>query len=168
MERTLALSLTGLLLVIPANTLPILTLELLGQSNTNTMINGIYQMTLGGYWWMSALVFFCSILAPIIKLLMLSFISAGYLYNWSHAGVAKALKIYQNLDEWGMFDVYMLGILISFIKMKDMGTLIPGLGLATFVALLVVATACSAVFDKEQAWARLGTGSADKPEVKHG
>jgi len=165
MERTLALSITGLLLVIPANILPILTLELLGQSNTNTMINGIYQMAMGGYWWMSILVCFCSILAPIIKLLMLSFVSAGSLYGWPPSGIAKALKVYQNLDEWGMFDVYMLGILISFIKMKDMGTLIPGFGLATFVALLLVATVSSTVFDKGLVWARLGSGSCDDEDV---
>ena len=159
MERTLALSLTGLLLFIPANILPIMTFELLGQSNTNTMINGIYQMTLGGYWWMSALVCFCSILAPLLKLLMLAFISAGSLLSWSKRGVARALKTYQALDEWGMFDVYMLGILISFIKMKDMGSLIPGPGLVAFILLLLVATACSSVFDKQLIWARLGSAS---------
>ena len=162
MERTLAISIAGLLLFIPANTLPIMTLEILGQSNTNTMVNGIVQMTAGGYWWMSLLVCFCSILAPLAKLLMLAFISAGSLMNGSKRGVANALKIYHHLDEWGMFDVYMLGILISFIKMKDMGTLIPGLGLLSFVSLLLLATACSSVFDSQQAWARLGAGFDDE------
>lgn len=157
MERTLALSLTGLLLFIPANTLPILTFELLGQSNTNTMINGIVQMAQGGYWWMSALVAFCSILAPLFKLLLLLFISAGSLWGSSRRSMAAALKGYHRLDEWGMFDVYMLGILIAFIKMKDIGGLVPGTGLFCFVGLLVVAMVCSSVFDPHQAWKCVGT-----------
>lgn len=159
MERTLALSLTGLLLFIPANTLPILTFELLGQSNTNTMINGIMQLAQGGYWWMSMLVAFCSILAPLIKLLLLLFISVGSLRAASTRGMAAALKAYHRLDEWGMFDVYMLGILIAFIKMQDMGGLIPGMGLFCFVGLLVVAAACSSVFDPHQAWKRMGVNN---------
>lgn len=165
MERTLALSLTGLLLFIPANMLPILTFELLGQSNTNTMINGIAQMAQGGYWWMSALVAFCSILAPLIKLLLLAFISAGSLWTTSTRGMATALKGYQRLDEWGMFDVYMLGILIAFIKMKDMGSLIPGTGLFCFVGLLVVAAVCSSVFDPHQAWKRVSSDNDSSGEA---
>nr|WP_085760196.1 paraquat-inducible protein A [Oceanicoccus sagamiensis] len=48
MSRTLALSLTGLILFIPANTLPVFTLEIMGLSTTNTMVNGIVLMAKGG------------------------------------------------------------------------------------------------------------------------
>lgn len=159
LERSLALSLTGLLLFVPANLLPILTLELLGQSNSTTMLSGVYKLTLGGYWWMSILVFFCSILAPLLKLLMLFYVSLGCLCEWPKAGLIRALKVYQRLNEWGMFDVYMLGILVSFIKMQDLGALIPGYGLFCFVALLVTATAVSVVFDIDLVWQRLDPAS---------
>lgn len=166
MERTLALSLTGLLLFLPANLLPILTLELLGQSNTSTMLNGIYQILTGGYWWMALLVCFCSIVAPLFKLVALAYVSASCLFHWPRALAVKLLKLYQHLDEWGMFDVYVLGILISFIKMKDLGTLTPGLGLFCFVSLLLVATAISSVFDQQLAWRSLGAGNhgLDRPD----
>jgi len=152
LERTLALSVTGILLFIPANLLPMLTLEMLGQSNSSTMLSGIYKMTLGGYWWMSLLVGFCSILAPLLKLLALMFVSAGCLFEWNKANLRQALKLYQRLNEWGMFDVYMLGLLVAFIKMNDLGGLVPGVGLFCFTSLLVVATACGSVFDSRLAW----------------
>ncbi len=161
MSRTLALSLTGLILFIPANVMPILTLEIMGLSTTNTMINGIVLMAQGGYWWMSLLVCFCSILAPLMKLILLAYTSAGYLFNWSGKSLSFCLKLYQRLDEWGMFDVYMLGILVSYIKMKDMGTLVPGFGLLSFTVLLVVAAACSTVFDSHAVWSKIGSSAAD-------
>lgn len=155
LERTLALSITGLLLFVPANLLPMLTFEILGQSSSSTMLSGIYKMTLGGYWWMSLLVGFCSVVAPLMKLLMLAYVSAGCLFQWEKPPLRQALKLYQRLDEWGMFDVYMLGLLVAFIKMNDLGGLVTGTGLYCFVALLVVATACSSVFDSRLAWLRL-------------
>lgn len=152
LERALALSITGLLLFLPANLLPMLTFEVLGQSNSSTMLNGIYKMAQGGYWWMSVLVGFCSVVAPLLKLLTLSYVSAGCLLEWKKSGVKRALKLYQRLNEWGMFDVYMLGFLVAFIKMNDLGGLVPGTGLYCFITLLVVATACNSVFDNRMAW----------------
>ncbi len=165
MNRTLALSLTGLILFIPANVMPVLTLEIMGLSTTNTMVNGIVLMAQGGYWWMSFLVFFCSILSPLLKLLLLAYTSAGYLFDWSGKSLSFSLKLYQRLDEWGMFDVYMLGILVSYIKMKDMGVLTPGFGLWAFAALLVVATACSAVFDPHAVWNKVGSSAPDRVQA---
>ena len=161
MSRTLALSLTGLILFIPANVLPVLSLEIMGLHTTNTMVNGIVLMAQGGYWWMSLLVCFCSIIAPLFKLLLLAYTSAGYLFDWSGESLSFCLKLYQRLDEWGMFDVYMLGILVSYIKMKDMGTLVPGVGLLSFAILLLVATACSSVFDPHKVWSKVGSAAAD-------
>jgi len=151
-ERTLALSLTGLLLFIPANSLPLLTLELLGQVNSSTIITGVIRMFEGGYWWMSLLVAFCSIIAPLAKLMMLFYLSISMHFNNMTRRFVICLKFYQKLDEWGMFDVYMLGLLVSFIKMKELGSLSPGLGLWCFLALMLIATASSSVFDRHQAW----------------
>lgn len=151
-DRTLALSLTGLLLFIPANILPLLTLEVLGQANSSTIVNGVLQMFAEGYWWMSVLVAFCSIIAPLCKLLMLFYLSLSLKLKNVTPQYIMSLKLYQWLDEWGMFDVYMLGLLVSFIKLKDLGNLDPGPGLWCFIGLMFIATASSSVFDKHAAW----------------
>nr|WP_240554848.1 paraquat-inducible protein A [Oceanicoccus sagamiensis] len=96
-----------------------------------------------------------------MKLILLAYTSAGYLLDWSDKSLSFCLKLYQHLDEWGMFDVYMLGILVSYIKMKDMGALVPGFGLLSFSILLVVATACSTVFDPHIVWNKIGSQTAD-------
>lgn len=162
MVRTLALSLAGLLLFIPANILPILTLEMLGQSNVSTSVQGIVVMTYEGYWWMGFIVAFCSIVAPLLKLLLLTGISTGYLLHWKGALLSSWTKWYQHLNEWGMFDVYMLGILVSYIKLRNDGDLIPGVGLLCFIALLLVVSGCASAFDAQQVWAKVDQSKAVK------
>ncbi len=127
----------------------------MGLSNANTMLNGIAVLANGGYWWMSILVLFCAILAPFLKLLSLLIVSAGCLFKWRTSVIVFSLKAYQYLEEWGMFDVYMLGILVSYIKMQDMGVLIAGQGLLFFTILLLVATLCSVAFDPQSAWEKI-------------
>ncbi len=150
--RTLAISITGLILFIPANPLPLLSFEFLGQSSSNTMMNGLQLLTSSGYWWMSVLVLFCSVLAPLIKLFLLVIISLGSLLRRWRRQVIKSMVIYHTLNEWGMFDVYLLGIMVSYIKMLDVGTIIIDAGLFCFVSLMLTATLCSLSYDPQSTW----------------
>ncbi len=46
----------------------------------------------------------------------------------------------------------MLGILVAFIKMMDLGNLVTGMGLWCFVGLLVATSASIVTFDHHLAW----------------
>jgi paraquat-inducible protein A len=154
-NRTIALSITGLILYIPANFMPVMTLSILGQSNANTMINGAVQLFKGGYWWMSFLVLFSSMAAPLALLLVLAGTSLlAKLNRYPHA-LREMLKLSHHLKEWAMLDVYMLGILVAFIKMKDMGYLVTGPGMYCFVALLITAIWASFTYDDHLIWENL-------------
>jgi paraquat-inducible protein A len=151
-NRVLALSLSGLLLFIPANTLPIMSLQIIGQSNSNTMVNGIVQLAEQGYWWMAFLVMLCSVAVPIIELSILFTLALAIkLKRWWRLSI-DLLKWQQKITEWGMLDVYMLGILVAFIKMRDLGDVNIGLGLASFVALLLLTVMTNLSFDQHSFW----------------
>jgi paraquat-inducible protein A len=151
-DRVLAFSLSGLLLFIPANTLPIMSLQIIGQSNSNTMVNGVVQLAQQGYWWMAFLVMLCSVAVPLIELSILFTLALAIkLKRWRHLSI-DLLKWQRRINEWGMLDVYMLGILVAFIKMRDLGDLNIGLGLASFVALLLLTIMTSLSFDQHYFW----------------
>ena len=151
-NRVLALSLTGLLLFVPANTLPIMSLQLVGSSSSNTMINGVIQLMGQGYWWMAFLVLLCSVVLPVTELLMLFLLGLAIkLGRWRHLSI-ELLKWQGKISEWGMLEVYMLGILVAFIKMKDLGDLHAGMGMIAFVGLLVMTILTSLSFDRHQFW----------------
>jgi len=151
----IALSLAGIMLLVPANTLPIMTLGMLGQSNSNTMINGAHQLYVGGYWWMAFLVFACSVVVPAAVLILRFCICIGIAKNLPHQVVAPLLKVYEHLTHWAMLDVYMLGILVAFVKMVSMGDLVVGLGLYSFVALMLVFAWSTGQFNVKALWHEL-------------
>jgi paraquat-inducible protein A len=121
----------------------------------NTLLNGVQSLYAEGYIWLATLVLFCSVLAPLGKFSLLAFICWGSAWATLDRAVATAVRWYQHLKEWGMLDVYMLGILVALIKMKDLGKLTVEPGLYCFVALMLLANLTTLSFDPHVIWARL-------------
>ena len=152
---TAALSLTGLLLFVPAATLPLLHFSIFAFGGENTLFNGVMSLLDAGYYWLSSLVLFCSVIAPLAKFVLLTFISWGSAWALLDRPVAVAVRWYQHLKEWGMLDVYMLGILVALVKMSDLGKMEVEPGLYCFVAMMLVANLTTLSFDQEAVWSRM-------------
>lgn len=159
---TAALSLTGLLLFIPSATLPLLRFSIFAIGAENTLLNGVMSLFDAGYIWLSTLVLFCSVLAPLGKFLLLAFICWGSGWAFLDRPVGAAVRWYQHLKEWGMLDVYMLGILVALIKMSDLGKMEVEPGLYSFVAMMLVANLTTLSFDPHAVWDRLAQRRAHR------
>lgn len=162
-NRGLALSLTALILFIPANTLPIMTFNMLGLNNVDTLLKGAWQLYVQGYWWMAALVFFCSVLAPLTELLLIAGICLLVKLHRYDAPLIVMLKIQSRVNRWGMLEVFMLGILVAYIKMLDLGSIELGLGMVCFTGLLAVTTLNALLFDTHPIWNRIGNAHVTAP-----
>jgi paraquat-inducible protein A len=148
-DKTLGFSLAGLLFFIPANALPILTFAILGVDSTNTMFKGVEQLFEADYLWMALLVLVCSVLAPLSELILLFCIALFLKLGRGSVLVVRMILLYARIREWAMLEVYMLGILVAYIKMIDMGDVVVGTGLYCYVLMLVSAILASRSFDSE-------------------
>lgn len=157
-ERTLALALTGLLLFIPANLLPVMSLGLVGQESSTTIYQGSVVLFREGLYWTALLVFFASIVIPFGKLLLMLFVSGCLQLHRFSPLLPYAFRYYHYLDEWGMLEVYMLSVLVAVVKLKGMASVIPGIGLYCFIALLLVTTLMSSLMDEDYFWTRIEKG----------
>ncbi len=151
-SRTLVLSLTGLFLYLPANLLPVMTLEILGQKNSNSMVNGVQQLFEQGFWWMAFLVLMCSVIMPLFELSLLFFITLSVRLGWRTRALVTALKCEHISSEWCMLEVYMLGILVAYIKMSDLGEIIIGPAMLLFILLLITTIVALWAFDRHAVW----------------
>ncbi len=151
-ERTLALSLTGLILFFPAMLLPVLRLDAMGLEVATNLVHGISVLFQSGFHAVSILILLTGVAVPFVKLLLLFMVSLGISAKSRSSLLRLFFRLYQFLDEWGMLEIYMLGILVSIIKLKDLAQLSYGLGLLCFVALLVM-TICTAIcLDEHRYW----------------
>ncbi len=154
-SRTLAFVLAGLMLYIPANFYPIMSLQALGQAKGSTLFSGVLELYNGGLEMVAVLIFLTSIAIPLLKLLTLLYVLLSIQLKKRSPGLISTFHVFQKLDTWGMLEVYMLGILVAIIKLADLATVITGLGLYSFVALLLITVCSSATLDARVIWKKL-------------
>ena len=154
-ERTLALAITGLLLFIPANLLPVMSLQLIGHQTSTTIYEGSLVLFREGLYWTALLVFSASVVIPLCKLLLMLFVSGTLQLGRSSPLLPYAMRYYHHIDEWGMLEVYMLSVLVAVVKLKGMASVIPDVGLYCFIGLLLVTTLMSSLLDQDDVWEQI-------------
>lgn len=161
-RRSLALVLAALLLYIPANFLPIMQINVLGQSSEDTIWSGVLSLyDAGGLLKSIALVvFLCSMVIPLIKLLIQFLVLLCISLNVGRGYGLLLYRMYHHLREWGMLEVYLMGILVSIVKLIDIASPTLDFGLACFIALLLVQVWLEVTMEPHQIWEALsGEGS---------
>ncbi|MCY1179961.1 Paraquat-inducible protein A [compost metagenome] len=144
--------LTALLLFVPANFLPIMKLNLLGQTTHDTVWTGVVGLYDTGMEGVAVLVFLCSMVIPLVKLLCQ--LAVLVCINTRRAlGLGVTLyRLYHHLKEWGMLEVYLMGILVSIVKLIDLADLHLGIGLVCFIGLLLAQVWLEVTMSPHQVW----------------
>ncbi|WP_051221971.1 paraquat-inducible protein A [Neptunomonas japonica] len=154
-EWTLALALAGLILFFPANLFPILTLTTLGLSQSETIFMSVTALYDSHLFAVSALVLMSAIVVPLMKLLLMAYLSGCLLFHKPAPLLSWAMRSYQQLDSWGMLEIYMLGILVSIVKLVDVADVTPGIGLYSLAGLIIVTLLTSTQLDRHRFWRRI-------------
>lgn len=154
-RRSLALVLAALLLYVPANFLPIIQLSLLGQSTHDTVWSGVLGLYDSGMHSVAVVVFLCSMAIPLLKLLCQLFVLLSIRWRIGRSYGLLLYRLYHHMREWGMLEVYLMGILVAIVKLIDIADLSLGLGLACFIALLLVQVWLEVTMSPHQIWQAL-------------
>lgn len=151
-NRTLALTVTGITLYLVANLNPFLGFRIGAQLRETILATGIYQLYQQGMVIIATLVLITVVIVPAIHLLSLLYILVPLKMNQVPRHLTRVFRVYLLLKPWGMMEIFMLGILVSVAKLGKMATIIPGLALFAFLALIFVLAAMSATLDEHQIW----------------
>ena len=159
-DRTIALAISALVLFICANVFPFLTFEVSGQATQSTLMSGATSLYLQGMWALALLVFVTCIGAPLMQIFLMLYLFVPLKFGRLPAYVPLAFRSLREIQTWNMIEVFMLGILVSLVKLTKMATIIPGLALWSFIALIVALTAAAASIDPQQVWQKLERNDA--------
>ena len=61
-------------------------------------------------------------------------------------------RVIEVIGPWAMLDVFLLAVLVSLVKLKQLATVLPGPGLLAFTAVVVLTILASASFDPRLIW----------------
>jgi len=154
LERALALAVTGLVLLALANSFPFLGFKIQGQMRETLLLTGIRQLYLQDMQGVAVLVFITTVLAPLTQLLALVYILMPLKLNRRAPGMFRVFRWLHTIEPWSMMEVFMLGILVSVVKLAKMAQIIPGVAAFCFMALIFVLAACMASLDPHVVWER--------------
>ena len=155
LDRVLALTIAGLILFTVANVYPFLTFRLEAQIQETTLITGIIELYDQGMWIVAGVVLLTSIVMPLLELTGMLYVLLPLKFNrrpWSLPLFFRMVRIFK---PWGMMEVFMVGILVAFVKLSKMASIIPGMALYSFMVLIFVMAASAASLDPHIVWNRL-------------
>jgi len=148
---------TGLLLYLPAVLLPLMTFKSLGFSDSTNVIESIVNFYINDYYFVSLMVFLSAVVFPLLLLTMM-FVITFSLHQGRYPSYLRTLfRNYLHLEEWAMIEVYLLGIMITIIKMVDSSEIVYQPGIFCFVSLVLLSLATSTTIDKEHFWRLIET-----------
>ena len=154
-DRTLAFTLTALVLFALANAYPLLTFELEGRSQQAHLITGVIGLYDQGMWELAALVFLASILAPFLQIVGLLYLLVPLKLGRRPWKLGPAYRLVGKIGFWAMLEVYLLGIFVALVKLADFGTVVPDVALYAFFGLILVLAAASFSLDSRALWQRV-------------
>lgn len=154
-DRTLALALTGLVLLVIANIYPFLSLESQGAVLETTLITGTIILSQQSMMGLAILVLLTSMLVPSILLGALVYVLWPIRGGFRLPAIRRVFRIALFLRPWSMTEIFLLGILVSVVKLGKMATIIPGTALYAFLILVFVLAAVNTFLDPRRIWEKL-------------
>lgn len=136
----LPLSLAGIMIFIIANAFPILEMEIQGQSNKVTLLGSLMLLIADDASLVAVLVLITTVFSPFMHMLLISYVIYASKKHIQLPFVNAAIHVLQAMVPWGMVEVFMLGILVAFIKLGNLANIIPGIALWAFIALSILIT----------------------------
>ncbi len=154
MARTAALTLSALVLYVPANVFPVLTVVQVGRGSPSTILGGVWELLATREWSLAAIVFGASVAVPVLKILGLGAMLAMALYGRpSHMRQLTGLyRVIAVIGRWSMIDIFMEALLSALVQFGTIATVTTEPGALAFAATVVLTIFAAEGFDPRLMW----------------
>ena len=154
LTRTWALLITAAILYIPANLLPIMTVNSLGQGDPSTIMSGVIQLVQHGMFPIAAVVFIASILVPTFKLVGIGLLLFS-VQRHQPLSAQQRIVMYRFIEfigRWSMLDIFVIAILVALVNFGRLASIEANLGAAAFASVVILTMFAAVTFDPRLIW----------------
>lgn len=155
LERALALFLAASVLLVMANVFPLLGLKEAGQIQETTLLSGVYELYQQKLWGVATLVLLTTEVVPMLVILGSLYVLLPLRWGWVPWQMARVFRLVRLLQPWGMLEVFMVGLLVSMVKLATTAEILPGVALYSFAALVLVLAGSVSALDPQAVWDRV-------------
>ncbi|MGB5597660.1 paraquat-inducible protein A [Thiothrix litoralis] len=162
-DAVMALTLAGLILFALTNLFPLLGLRAQGQEQEMHLFGASVAFWNQEYRLVAVLIVLNIIVFPLFELLALLVVTLTIRNRWESSFAIFLYRWMREIKPWGMLEIFMLGVLVSVVKLGDVATLIIGTSLWSFAGLIFTMAAASAMLDPFTVWRELDKTRKVKP-----
>lgn len=154
-DRTLAYTLSAVVVFLVANLFPIFAIEVNGTVTGINLLGAVNSLWGQDMQTVSLVVLVTTILVPALELISMAYLLLPLKFRHVPPGYTLLLRLMRFSEPWGMVEVFMLGVLVSLVKLTSSFKVIPGVALWSFGVLTLLLAAAAASFSARDVWARL-------------
>ena len=154
-DRPLALAVAALIVFVIAQTTPLLALSAVGREKSTTILGGAYEMWLQGSEITALAVALCTVFAPGAYIAFMLVVLIASLRPPAPRWVGTLLRVAGAVHPWSMSEVMLLGVLVALVKLAQLATVVPGIGLLALGLLIVLLASLGSVFEPHSIWTRV-------------
>jgi len=154
LQRTAALLLASYLLYVPAMMLPVSTVVSAGVQTTDTIWSGVKSLFRDGDPEAAILLFVASIVVPLAKLLVLSWLALSVRLGWRGRPRDRTVtyRVVEIIGRWSMLDVFVISLLVALLQLDSLAHVTPRPGVVCFAAVVVLTMFAAETFDPRLIW----------------
>lgn len=154
-DKTLALTISSMTLWIVANLFPFLSFGMPGNLVHTNLVSGVVSLYEQGQTILSIVVLFTSIIAPAVQIAGLLYVLVPLSRGRRLPSARRTMRWLGHIKPWSMMEVFLVGILVSMVKLGGMADVIPGVALWAFCCLIVVLSWALSTLEPHVLWEQL-------------
>ena len=142
-EKPWAYLITAMIAYIPANLYPMLVTNTFGTQEGSTILGGVVLLWEHGSYPIAMVIFFASIMIPVVKFLILLYLLISVKYPIGKDKKLDKHKLYymtEVIGPWSMIDVFVVAILAALIHLSNVsilaGTAATAFAISVFFTLM--------------------------------
>ncbi|PJG86575.1 paraquat-inducible protein A [Conservatibacter flavescens] len=154
LQGTWATLIAGIIMLIPANLLPISSIYLAGAPSADTLMSGVISFINMGSYFVAFVVFTASIFVPISKILIMIYLLLSVHFQWRHSikWQMRLLHIVHFVGRWSMLDLFVLALMMSLVTRGQIITFSVGPAALYFGAAVFLTMISTSLFDSRLLW----------------
>ncbi len=152
LSASLALTLAGLILFLVSNLFPFMALEFGGLQQQTTLLSGVGILVDNQQYALALLIFGTIFLFPLLELLGLLWLLSAVVSGRRLPGLKWVMHQILAVSSWNMMEVFLLAVLVTSVKLRELADVVPGVALYAFFALVLCLTAAQSRLNRRRLW----------------
>ncbi len=149
-----ALVITSLILLFPANLLPIMKVEYMGASEYSTIMDGIIYFFKEGSYGIGIIILVASVLVPVFKIIGIMMILVSIHFRIDSWLEHKTLmfRFIKFIGRWSMLDIFVIALLTALVDFGFLSTIAAAPAAPFFCGVVIATMLAAEVFDTRLIW----------------